>query len=347
VYIHKSLDSQSLQSGEIHFKIEKYAFTANNITYATLGNDLSYFNFFPAENRETEAIIPVWGIAKVDASSHPDITIGERFYGYFPMADSIKVFPGKVRENGFSDVTAHRTSLPAVYNFYSNLAIDEMHKKSFEDLELVFRPLFTTSFLLDDYLTSKSFFDSHQVLLTSASSKTAIALAYLLLQRKNERPNLRIIGLTSQPNYDFVKSLGCYDEVILYENTNAIPNETTLIVDFSGNQQFLSQINQQLGDQLKFISLVGLVQWENRKPASEKSLGTVFFAPHQVKIRSKEWGLAEFQKKVTRAWHEFMPFAQKNFQTISVNNAIDIEGVYLKNLEGKVSPNSAYVICHS
>jgi hypothetical protein len=331
--------------GEILLEIEKYAFTANNITYAILGDDLRYWNFFPTENQDN-GIIPVWGIARAVKSENPDLEVGSRFYGYFPMASELKVLPSKIRETGFTDQTPHRTTLPAIYNFYSNLASDEMHITNYENLELVFRPLFSTSFLLDDFLFSNDFYDSSEVIITSASSKTAIALAYLLSLRKKARPELRITGFTSKSNLEFVRSLGCYDELFLYDSFDKLPLKNSVIIDFSGNQKSLNDMKNHLTDFLKYTSLVGLVQWDKRETKSDSTIGTVFFAPQQVKKRSKEWGISGFQKMVSASWNKFIDFAKDHFKVIEVSPE-DLGKVYSENLQGKVPPNSAYVIVHS
>ncbi len=39
-----------LAEGAVRFAIEKFAFTANNITYAVAGDMLNYWSFFPAED---------------------------------------------------------------------------------------------------------------------------------------------------------------------------------------------------------------------------------------------------------------------------------------------------------
>ena len=47
---------------------------------------------------------------------------------------------------------------------------------------LIYRPLFTTSFFIYDYLEVNSFFGADTVLISSASSKTSFCLAYLITQ---------------------------------------------------------------------------------------------------------------------------------------------------------------------
>ena len=46
------------------------------------------------------------------------------------------------------------------------------------------KPLFLTSFLNYYFLKDENFFDSDQIILTSASSKTALSLAFLLKKNK-------------------------------------------------------------------------------------------------------------------------------------------------------------------
>jgi Protein of unknown function (DUF2855) len=77
--------------------------------------------------------------------------------------------------------------------------------------------LFMLSFLVDDFLAESDFFGAQCVMLSSASSKTAIGLAHLL---HSLRKNVRVIGLTSAGNAGFVASLGCYDDVVAYDRVS-------------------------------------------------------------------------------------------------------------------------------
>ena len=56
-----------LADGQVLLEIEKYALTANNITYAAVGDGFGYWNFFPTGDADW-GIIPVWGFAKIAAS---------------------------------------------------------------------------------------------------------------------------------------------------------------------------------------------------------------------------------------------------------------------------------------
>ena len=46
--------------------------------------------------------VPVWGFARVEASNHPGVAVGQRFYGYWPMSTHLTVTP-KVGKAGFAD----------------------------------------------------------------------------------------------------------------------------------------------------------------------------------------------------------------------------------------------------
>ena len=69
-----------LADGEVRLVIERFALTANNITYAVFGEMMKYWDFFPAA--EGFGRVPVWGFARVEASNHPGVAVGQRYYGY-------------------------------------------------------------------------------------------------------------------------------------------------------------------------------------------------------------------------------------------------------------------------
>ncbi|HAC56754.1 MAG TPA: DUF2855 domain-containing protein, partial [Rhodobiaceae bacterium] len=71
-----------VEDGQVLAEIEKFALTANNITYAVAGDMLNYWSFFPAEDGWGK--IPVWGFARVVQSKCKGIPEGERIYGYLP-----------------------------------------------------------------------------------------------------------------------------------------------------------------------------------------------------------------------------------------------------------------------
>src|SRR5262245_21713916 len=160
--------------GEVALRIDRFALTANNVTYAVAGEALRYWSFFPAEAGWGR--VPVWGFADVARSAVPELAAGERVYGYFPMATHLVVRPESIGAASFVDGAAHRAGLPAVYNQYRRVAADPGWDAALEDRQAVLQPLFITGWLLAD-LVADECAGARRVLVASASSKTAIALA--------------------------------------------------------------------------------------------------------------------------------------------------------------------------
>ena len=328
-----------LEDGQIVVKIHQFAFTANNITYATVGDVVGYWNFFPVSKEE--GIIPVWGFSEVVGSKSKEISVGERLYGYYPMASHVVMTPTKIRNGHFTDGSPHRAELPSIYNNYINTKSDPSYTVEGEAFQSIFRPLFTTSFLIDDLFFDNNFFDSQSIILTSASSKTAIGLAFLLHKRK---PNLdiKIIGVTSAANIDFVSKLGFYDEVYSYDTMEEMDTEKTSIVDFSGNEKMQATLQKMLGDNLQYNCLVGMVDWQNKGTA--KVNGTFFFAPSQMTKRTKDWGAQVLNQKLMEAWVSFTKNAKNWISIKETTNTKDLSDLYIDVLDGKVDPSIGHIV---
>ncbi len=224
-------DAADLPDGALLVKADRFAFTANNITYAALGDQLKYWQLFPAP--EMFGIVPVWGFGDVIASRHPGIATGERLFGYFPMATHLVIEAADVTKRGLRDAAPHRQGVSPVYNAYARISGDPAFEGRQGDYQALLRPLFMLSFLVDDFLAENEFYGARGVMLSSASSKTAFGLAHLL---HTLRKPIRVIGLTSASNVEFVKSLGCYDEVVTYDRVTSLPSDSPVAyVDMAGN----------------------------------------------------------------------------------------------------------------
>ena len=77
---------------------------------------------------------------------------------------------------------------------------------------MLLRPLFFTAWLLEDFLAEADMFGADFAVVSSASSRTASALAYLLSQRGQGE----VVGLTSARAEQFTKDLGVYGAVLSY-----------------------------------------------------------------------------------------------------------------------------------
>jgi hypothetical protein len=246
-------DAAALPDEALLLKVDRFALTANNITYAVLGDELKYWQLFPAP--ESFGNIPVWGFGEVIASRHPGISEGERLFGYFPMATRLVIEAADVTKRGLRDAAPHRQSVAPVYNAYARISGDPAFAGRQGDYQALLRPLFMLSFLVDDFLAENEFFGARSVMLSSASSKTAFGLAHLL----HRRTDIKVIGLTSAANTDFVKSLGCYDEVVTYDAVASLPPDRPVaLVDMAGNSELRAKLHRHFGNGVKYSGRIGL-----------------------------------------------------------------------------------------
>ena len=308
---------QPLADGQVRVRIDQFAFTSNNITYAAFGDAMHYWQFFPvAPDADANAdgtawgCIPVWGFAEVVQSLHPGVAVGERLYGYWPMASHAVLQPVKLSEASFSDGAPHRAALHPVYNQYQRCSADEFYTADSESQQALLRPLFLTAWLIDDFLADKAFFGSTGdgqrplMLLSSASSKTAYATAALLSQR----PEVEVVSLTSAANVAFCRSLGCYSRVLSYEELDTLPADAPCVyVDFAGNGALRQAVHSRFA-RLAYSCSIGGTHVQQLAGARDLPgpKATLFFAPAQVKKRSADWGPAGLNQRLVEAWRHFL-----------------------------------------
>lgn len=334
--------------GEALLRVDAFALTANNITYAVAGDSIGYWKFFPAQGAPEDGWgrIPVWGFADVVRSNADGVAKGERYYGYFPMAGYLTVQPQRVSERGFSDGAAHRAELPPVYNSYTRTGSDPAYRADQEAMIMLFRPLFTTSFFLDDFLDDNDFFGARTVVLSSASSKTAFGLAWLL--HRNRRDRCRVVGLTSAGNVDFVESLGCYDRVVRYDDLASLTREPTVFVDMAGNAELRAALHQHYGDELAYSCSVGATHWEAARIEGNEPLPgprpTLFFAPAQIQKRAKEWGADGLAERTAAAWAPFVEVAEGWIDARSERGPDAVAAVYQEVLHNRASPRDGFIL---
>jgi hypothetical protein len=339
----------ALQPGQARLHIDHFALTANNITYAAFGESMRYWQFFPAP--QGWGCIPVWGFATVIESRAEGIAAGERLYGYLPMATHLLVQPVGVNADGFSDGAAHRQALPPIYNRYTRSAAESADA---EGVRAVLRPLFTTAFLIDDFLAANQAFGAGTLLLSSASSKTAFATAFCVAQRPQRKT--RIVGLTSAANVAFARSLGCYDELLDYGDWRAsiAPDTAALYVDFSGDAALRRQIHEHFGSALAYSCAVGGTHWQALGsgaglPGPKPEL---FFAPtHAQRLGAPPpagYGRAGLLQRIDDAWAAFMrpvmdPAAP--WLRIELGHGEDtVRAVYQQVLQGRSDPRIGHML---
>jgi hypothetical protein len=332
----REIEPPPLADGEARLAIERFALTANNITYAVFGDAMRYWDFFPGP--QGFGRIPVWGHARVEASNHPDLAVGQRFYGYYPISTHLTVTPRKTR-TGFADVAPHRADLPPVYNQYQAVGAAEPA----EDYQALLRPLFITGFLIEDFLDENDLFGARSVLLTSASSKTAISLAFQL----KRRGKARVVGLTSARNKAFVEGLGYYDQVVTYDAVATAPIEAPVVlVDFAGDAPLLQVVHERFGETLAYSCLVGGTHWE-----AERGGGTLpgpkpvfFFAPDRIRKRATDWGAGGLDERHDAAWTPFAADAPRWLRVVEGAGSDAVARAYAAVVEGKAGADEGRIL---
>lgn len=332
-----------LRPGQVLLRIAKFAFTSNNVTYAAFGEAMQYWAFFPAPKGWGR--IPVWGFADVARSRHGAISEGERVFGYLPMSTHLVVEPDHVSEASFIDSSSHRAALPGAYQQYSRVAADPGYEPEREDQQALLQPLFMTSFLIEDFLADNGLFDARAVVVSSASSKTALGVAFLLASY--ERPQCEVIGLTSPANVAFCKRLGYYDRVLEYGDVESLsPDTPTVFVDMAGQGKLLHAVHHHFRDSLKHSCIVGATHWEQRETPQELpgAKPQFFFAPTRLDQRRQDWGPEGFAKRYGDARGAFLESVDGWMKVEHGHGPAAVEAVYREMLEGKMNPAVGHIL---
>jgi hypothetical protein len=335
-------DATALPDEALLVKVTRFAFTANNITYAVAGDQLKYWELFPAP--DGFGIIPVWGFGEVIASKHPNVAEGEILFGYFPMATHLVIEAADVSKRGLRDAAAHRQGVAPVYNAYARVSGNPDFAGRQGDYQALLRPLFMLSFLVDDYLAENDFFGAKRVMLSSASSKTAFGLAHLV---QTGRKGIKVIGLTSASNTAFVESLGCYDEVVTYDRVTSLPPDApAAYVDMAGNSALRQNLHRHFGVQMKYSGCIGLTH-RSTSPDEGELPGAKpiwFFAPDQIRKRAREWGPGGVDRRFGAAWSGFAPMLDQWLKVTEGRGPAAVKQVYLDTLDGRVPPDEGHIL---
>jgi hypothetical protein len=334
-----------LAEGFIRCKVGPWALTANNITYMVTGHQIGYWHYFDPNAYDiptpTHGRMPVWGYAEVTQSRCPDIAVGQVIYGFLPITQNFDIKPSKISKSGFEDGNDHRVPLHSIYNRYTLIEVDPSFAQH-KDLQPVLRPLFTTSFLIDDFLHEENYFGAEQVLILSASSKTALGTAFCA----KERGAVKVAALTSEGNKAFTTETGFYDSVHTYDAvTDMNPDVKTVIVDMSGNTKLLATLIDHFEENLTYVCRVGLSHWDAEMTELPRSNAPVkfFFAPDQAKKRIAEWGPGGFAKNMGELWMPFVSGAQDWLKIEKAEGASALLKTYKDVLNGEAAPDKGYL----
>jgi hypothetical protein len=305
------------------------------------GEMLRYWYFFPKQ--EGWGCLPTMGFGDVIASAHSDVAVGTRCSGFFPMSKHLLIEPSSANPGSIVDGVTHRQALAPAYNQYQPVASDGLYSAEHEDDLALTRGIFMTSFLAEDFLADSDFHGAESLVISSASSKTSIALAFVVAQKGRAKA----IGLTSARNLDFVKSLGFYDQVLTYDEIAALPAETKAVfVDMAGNAKVTRDVHERMGENLMFSQRIGGTHWDaggddGDIPGPQRQF---FFAPGQIKKRLADWGPQGFQERIGSSLHAFIESSAKWMHVERGYGREAVERVYTTTLSGSASPAEGNIL---
>ncbi len=337
-----SADVSELADGAVRLRIETFSLTANNVTYAIFGTRMRYWDFFPAP--DGWGCVPMWGHATVAESRHPDVAPGERVYGYLPPASHLDVVPDRVAPAHFVDAAEHRQPMAAIYNRYARLAADPEHDPAREDARMILGPLFKTGFLIEASLRRHSWHGAAQLIMTSASSKTAMALARCT---QVASPAMRRVGITSAAHVDFVTATGLYDDVVTYDAIDGLAPVPSVSVDFAGNAAALRAVHVRLEPVLRASALVGSTHVDARSGGGAPLPGPaprLFFAPTEAVELAREMGAPALDLAMAEAWRDFVAATERLLRVEHREGLAQAERTYHEVRTGRADPATAVVI---
>ncbi|MCA0900307.1 DUF2855 family protein [Microbulbifer agarilyticus] len=329
--------------GQVLVAIDKFGLTANNVSYALSGEMIGYWGYFPAEDQWGK--VPVWACGTVVESHCPEVPVGERLWGFFPMASHTVLTPGKVREDQFMDMAEHRQALPAMYNAYRRTQAEPDILTKLENERCLLFPLFATSFVLYDYLIDNALFGAEQVIIGSVSSKTGFGLAHLL--HRNSEISAKVVGVTSAGNTAFVRDLGCCDQVVNYgEESQIDASLRTAYIDMSGNVTLTRALHQHIGDNIVESAMVGASHWEGGGAAGDLpgAKPTFFFAPGQIAKRDKEWGPGAMMQKAMMASAEIATATSGNLKVEWLHGPEALDNAWQQLLDNQVGASRGLMV---
>ncbi|MGW1777344.1 DUF2855 family protein [Streptomyces sp. NPDC002104] len=341
--------AQPLEPGEVRLAAEKFALTAITATYARLGeSELPFFDAFPGPDGHGR--VPTWGYSRVEESRHPEIAVGTRYFGFIPLSSHVTLAANPTAR-GFADTAPGRDYLHPWYREYLFAGAPQESpdapgaqdaRDPLDDHRLLLRPLYPASFNLAEFLGREAE-PGTTVLITSASSKTAVGLAALLAGHEG----LRTVGVTSAGNLGFTRGLGHYDEVLTYGDlpTAEVP-ESVVLVDFTGQADRLFLVYERFGKALKDALLVGYTHPGAEiepPPGLTDPEPWIFFTPSEEQRLIEKEGEEQYRARYARSEDAFVEAALSWLTVNRVAGPHALAAAYRSLIDGALPPHTGTV----
>ncbi|KAJ7161455.1 hypothetical protein C8R43DRAFT_992917 [Mycena crocata] len=364
----------NLPANHVLIQVDRFGFSANNITYQALGEQphFRYYDFHSVPetdkvSQKTHGLVPVWGFGTVVASTVPKIPSGERIYGYLAPCRYllVPVSPSDVNKHAFYVPRPHLPADRRPYNQIIRCATDPEYTATGlgEDLTMLYRPLFWTAYWFEDWIFSVGYRGATAFLISSASAKTAFCAAYLIGKRRARgETNVKIVGLTSKRNIVFTKGLSLYDEVVEYDSfTSQLGREKWVYVDVAGNDDLNKRLfaHFQSPASGELLTSIGLGM-TTLAPASDKASSLdwhtntfsesaqvpqleQFFMVEWLNVRKHQLSLNEIFRRQAQAWKELMVDCVPWVQLERISGADAVKKAYEKIADTGFSPDVGFI----
>ena len=210
------------------------------------------------------------------------------------------------------------------------------------DLALALRQSFWLSFLLADFLGEREYFGADVLVLSSASSKSALGTAHLLSERSAHR---LVIGLTSAARREAVADTEAYGQVATYEEIAALPGGTAVFLDFAGRPELTAAVHRHYGTHLRHSALAGFTQGPGAGagghlpgPAPE-----LFSVPEYILTRAHEVGMRALGQRFEEELVEFASWCAPWLRLEYVVGADGVADTYRSILDGSSDATTATI----
>jgi hypothetical protein len=209
-----------------------------------------------------------------------------------------------------------------------------------EPRHALLRGLFVTGFLADAFFAADRYLGAEQAVVLSASSKTAIGYA----ASAKLTGGVRMIGVTSPGNVDFVRSVGYYDEIVTYDEIADIAVAPSVVIDMAGLGSAVAAVHAHLGDDVRYSMVVG--KSHHDAPPAKVEYGPtpeMFFAPGAVADRLAEWGADGYQQRVRGALGTFIADSYDWLDIDERRGPAAAQAAWSELYSGAVAPSSGLI----
>ena len=296
--------------GQLLLSIDRFGLSANNLTYALLGDMLGHWAPFPAADGWGR--VPVWGAATVVAGDPEAASAGARFVGYLPMASHVLV-RAVAAHPGLRDVSTERSGMLPLYREMRRVDTDPAWSSGLLDAEVLMQPVYPAAGMLDEDLRRSG---AHRVVISSASSKTSLGVARLLVER-----GVHVTGLSDRSRAAAAASAVAYEQVLPYDDLAALAaKEETTYVDVAGDPEIARSVAERLGSALKQHIAVGgshlaaLGGLPAPSPAPSGPAPVRFSIGQRLVEVTEDFGRAELDRIEQNARRILVPWADRTFR---------------------------------